>query len=706
MRCLIIDNYDSFTWNLAHYAAEAFGVEPLVVRNDQYTWDDLQALGPFDCIIVSPGPGSVVNEQDFRISRQAVTQTTTPVLGVCLGMQGIAYFHGADITHAPIPYHGRPTLVTHNGDDLYANIPAQFNVVRYHSLMVAPPTPKDIVVTATTDSGIIMGIRHRTHPQWGVQFHPESIKTEHGHRVIENFRDLAHKHRNRTHIRPYPNHNNTDESRFPTTRVTHHTLIAQKIATAIDSESVFMTLYRDSEHAFWLDNANATRESGGFSFMGDAPGHNVRTYRLAEDTPGLAQGHRFLCDLETDLESIIVEGGDDLPFSFRGGWIGYFTYEMKALFGANNAYRNDIPDAVWMCADRFIAFDHLSGAVWAVCLANENDIDNARQWVDQCTKNILNITPCSQTKPALHRNQFTVNIHHSREEYLTAIEHCRQAINDGESYEICLTNQFHVELDVDPLTLYRHLRGKNPAPFAAFIKSGPTSILSASPERFLNVNEQGRVQSKPIKGTCSRSPDPDKDRLEAQALAESPKDRAENLMIVDLLRSDLSRVSKVCSVTVPKLMDIESFATVHQMVSTIESQLKPQCTLIDLIRATFPGGSVTGAPKLRTMEIIDKLEQKGRGVYCGTIGYLGYNRIADLNIAIRTLSHDGRRLTYGAGGAITYLSDARQEFEEVLLKSNAVLKPVWHFANGSDDPYNTRLNDHTLLVFGAEHIPG
>jgi para-aminobenzoate synthetase len=242
------------------------------------------------------------------------------------------------------------------------------------------------------------------------------------------------------------------------------------------------------------------------------------------------------------------------------------------------------------------------------------------------------------------------------------------------------------------------MRRGNAAPFGAFLRGRGVAVLSTSPERFLRVDRAGRVQTKPIKGTARRSDDPQLDARYARELAESVKDRAENLMIVDLMRNDLNRVSVAGTVEVPELRVVESYRTVHQLVSTVESQLRPDCSLVDLLRATFPGGSISGAPKKRTMEIIDRLERSPRGVYCGSIGYLGYNRVADLNIGIRTLSYDGATVAFGAGGAITYLSEREAEFEEVLLKAEAVLRPVWRYLGDGSDRFAYELEAGCLRL--------
>lgn len=304
--------------------------------------------------------------------------------------------------------------------------------------------------------------------------------------------------------------------------------------------------------------------------------------------------------------------------------------------------------------DRFLVFDHRTGDVWLVALAKPEKRASALDWIDQTSQTLKSLRHVTRMPRALGMSDISVAMDFGRAEYLAAVRSCKKKIVDGESYEICLTNGFVAEVELDPVELYSVMRRGNPAPFGAFIKVGKHSILSTSPERFVKVDPRGTIQTKPIKGTCARSDDADTDRNNASCLATSEKDRAENLMIVDLMRNDLARVSIPGSVRVPKLMAIESFKTVHQMVSTVESMMKPECSLVDLLHAVFPGGSVTGTPKLRTMEIIDGLERSPRGVYCGAIGYLGYGRIADLNIAIRTVCYDGAAIKFGAGGAITH----------------------------------------------------
>jgi para-aminobenzoate synthetase component 1 len=249
----------------------------------------------------------------------------------------------------------------------------------------------------------------------------------------------------------------------------------------------------------------------------------------------------------------------------------------------------------------------------------------------------------------------------------------RDYIFAGDIFQANLSQRFEAPLRESPWAFYSRLRRRNPAPFAAFLETPDASVISASPERFLHVDRNGFVETRPIKGTRPRGVGPEHDAALAQALAESAKDRAENLMIVDLMRNDLSRVCAPRTVRVSELFSLEHYATVHHLVSTVVGQLEPGHDALHLLRAAFPGGSITGAPKLRAMEIIAELELSQRSVYCGSIGYFSVTGDLDTSIAIRTaVARDGR-VYFSAGGGIVADSDPEQEYRETLDKARALI---------------------------------
>lgn len=274
-------------------------------------------------------------------------------------------------------------------------------------------------------------------------------------------------------------------------------------------------------------------------------------------------------------------------------------------------------------------------------------------------------------EPEISDEPLELALRRSPSRYRDEIEACKRYLTAGHSYEICLTNKVIAEARADPLQLYRALRRVNPAPFAAYLRFEDLAVLSSSPERFLAIDREGRVEARPIKGTSRRGPTAGEDARLAAALRADAKNRAENVTIVDLLRNDLGRVCEVGSVEVPELMRVETYETVHQLVSSVRGRLREEIGPAECIRACFPPGSMTGAPKLRTMEILDELEGEARGPYSGAIGYLGLGGACDLSVAIRTIVLDRGSASIGAGGAIVVDSDPGAEIEEMLLKAAA-----------------------------------
>ncbi|MEH0637986.1 aminodeoxychorismate synthase component I [Streptomyces bottropensis] len=689
MKTLLIDNYDSYTYNLFQLIAEVNGEEPVVVLNDAAV-EDIPELREFDNVVVSPGPGHPSEPRDFGIAARVIAEARIPVLGVCLGHQGIAVGERADVEPAPWPRHGHLSTVRHDGRDLFRGLPQNFTVVRYHSLSVREPLPPTLEATAWSEDGVLMGLRHRERPLWGVQFHPESILTEHGHRLLVNFRDLTEERAGS------PRTNNTAvislSGAIPRPRRAQgpaYRLHTRRIAGAIDAEAAFTRMHADAPHAFWLDSSRVEQGLSRFSFFGDGSGPLAEVVRYDVDS-GLCEIERegrptrrvkasVFDYLKRQLASRKVDA-TGLPFDFTGGYVGYFGYELKADTGSPNRHRAQTPDASWLFADRLIAVDHQEGHTYALCLAEDTPAASreAGDWLDSALAQLTFIgsdttVPLRSATPPYPRAAEPWLVR-DRATYLADIDACKAELNAGTSYEICLTNAARLPAPYDPYDFYRVLRRINPAPYAAFLRFGDLDIAGSSPERFLRITRDGIAEAKPIKGTAPRGATPAEDeRLRAEMAADA-KTRAENLMIVDLLRNDLGRVSRTGSVKVTRLMATETYATVHQLVSTVEGRLREGTDAVDCVRACFPGGSMTGAPKLRTLEIIDSLETEARGVYSGALGYLGCSGGADLNIVIRTAVFQGGRMHLGAGGAIVLDSDPAAEYDEMLLKTAAPMR--------------------------------
>lgn len=788
LRLLLIDNYDSYTHNLAHLFGEVLGnSSPVVVRADAYkSFSDLtDVLGRFHAVIISPGPGSPHCPQDFLpLPSDTLRQSDIPVLGVCLGHQALCAIYGARVIPAPSgPVHGRLSAVTLQDNctsELFRGIQSPFQVVRYHSLVVQPSSlPKQITPIAwtcdsTSTEPVLMAVQHHRYPLYGVQFHPESICTQFGRKIAANFVRIAESLRNAEEI-PIAIKNPFLPASPPRISETRRSkkIHKLKVITAcipdvqIDPEQLFYTLYGSQPLTFWLDSSSSTKPAsslsrcsspgitphtstneprqqdpsfdnespqmhtsrGRFSIMGgaDGPLSEVVTYCVATRSVAVQTGSckngtrrklhekRTIFDfLSTRLQERYVACPEELPLEMNGGYVGFFGYELKAEVAGvkHHSHKSNLPDAWFIFADRVVIIDHETNAVHLVAIVpaenpSGTEIQSAREWFAK-VEEIIRSAPflrcamqaglermnggvgmelkdsAGEANNVRDRERFKrllFYLERPKQEYREDILTCLREISAGESYEVCLTNRLRArvpdEISVDALRIYSALRLLNPAPYSAFLRlSADVAICCSSPERFLRISSDGLAESKPIKGTVKRGGSLQADQHLRDCLANSVKDRSENLMIVDLVRNDLGKTCQIGSVKVPHLMRVESFATVHQLVSTVRGRLSGYTSCVDCIRAAYPMGSMTGAPKVRTLDIIDRIEHSARGVYSGSIGYLSLCGAADLNVVIRTAILNSRDIEVGVGGAIVALSDPEEEYQEVLVKGDAIMQAV------------------------------
>ena len=469
-------------------------------------------------------------------------------------------------------------------------------------------------------------------------------------------------------------------------------LVVRPLPFAVNCEEVYPLLTGGAKYSFWLDSAREESPMSVASYVGAVPAQlsplRVDSARAAAESgaedpfdqleAALARAPRVRPD---------AAAATGLPAGLRGGYVGYFGYEARAAMGLEHghpvpgylpAHEAPTPDSLWLPAVRYLVHEHVrSGAAarsWLVgdepwCEAAERLLSAVLAPAGECsTENTPELTePLLFPAPAA-------------EAYMDSVRASQHEIYEGNSYEVCLTAQTVARIqNPSPelfFELYRRQRAHNSAPYAAYLRCGDFSVLSSSPERFLSVDTHRNAQTKPIKGTIARGATPEEDAAAAAWLRTDEKTRAENLMIVDLLRNDLSTVSDPASVRVPVLMGVESYSTVHQLVSTVSSRLREGISAVAAARACFPGGSMTGAPKPSTMQIIEGLEGRARGVYSGALGFVSADGSANLSIVIRTLvAHDEGTVTLAAGGAIVADSDPAAEYEEMLTKLRAALPP-------------------------------
>lgn len=445
-------------------------------------------------------------------------------------------------------------------------------------------------------------------------------------------------------------------------------------------------------HLLFLDSASDPTRLGQYSFLAAAPVAVIRNRGRRASGPGALE------ELRARLAPHRTTPVAGLP-PFQGGAAGYIAYDFGEVLERLPAPRYDdlaVDDLVFGIYDWVIAWDHRAGRAWLISTglppeagapATAARAKERLAWVrrqlagpssgaggrTRVARAVQHPAPAFPLSGFEHAAEIGLRSSFTHRGYLDAVTRVREYIVAGDIFQANLSQRLDAPLEEDPWHLYRRLREVNPAPFAAYLEFDGVQVASASPERFLRLDPDGTVETRPIKGTRPRGLSPLHDAALSRSLQESDKDRAENLMIVDLLRNDLSRVCAPGSVRVPELFALERYRTVHHLVSTVVGTLRPGCDATDLLAATFPGGSITGAPKVRAMEIIAELEPSRRGVYCGSIGYLSVTGAMDTSIVIRTFLALGGRAYFSVGGGIVADSDPESEYQETLDKARALI---------------------------------
>lgn len=690
-----------------------------IIRNDDLSIEELKCRLPYySAVIVGPGPGSPANEKDIGVIKHLWhlnSDHLLPIFGVCLGFQSLALEFGANLRRLKIVKHGQISRLIHKHQNLYENL-GHVDVVRYHSLHVSleDSSSANLDRLAWTndkeDNGIVlMAVAHKSRPFWGVQYHPESICSTHGVEIISNFWKFAESW-SRVRIRsmpaPHPIHphlNSWPAVKWAITRDLASERTNERpalvLTEVIDSFFVPAPVVHErlndiggDHHSALLDSAS---DPGRFSiipcslstsqFISFKAGDDYLESRDPKSTKRLELGGSTIWEwLRNFMFSKRASHGS--PHSpFWGGLVGMLSYELGAQLlvpGANEPAQDDL---LMIFVERSIVLDTKNGLAYV-----QSIVPNDHAWIEGCCK-VLKTTlhsyrQASQYVP-ISVTPKDVKLP-EKLQYISKVQQAQHFLESGDSYELCLTARTHVTLQALPSpanqrarswSLYKRLRERNRAPFSCYFRLRNTTMLGSSPERFLSFTRDGTCQLRPIKGTASKELCPS--RQEAEVALSVPKEFAENLMIVDLIRHDLYGITGT-DVLVRKLCSVEEYATVWQLVSVIEGQTVPGSGPL-VLGAVLPPGSMTGAPKKRSVEILDELEGDKRGMYSGVCGYFDVGGGGDFSVIIRSCIHRPQEISsqpagdevweIGAGGAITALSDPESEWEEMLVKLRSAL---------------------------------
>jgi len=735
-RILLVDAYDSFTHNLSVQLSRCTAAEVHIIHIDS-PFASIEELLPylpsFDAVVIGPGPGSPDNDKDVGIIKDIWRLDGShmlPVFGVCLGLQSMCLASGGTVGRLHTVKHGLTSRIRHGSVDLFEGL-GEITAVRYHSLhaKLGGGDNDELEALAWADDDengeVLMAAKHRTKPFWAVQYHPESVCTDGSDRMVENFWRLATRWtmgsgRRTTplsgswRVRPRkaclleqlrdagelsePHPLNTVQ----TTSLFARGLDVRRVCEMLDVESKreFVLLESASTPGRWSIIGVLTpgitqliRYATGDSYVELSRVGDETTSRVGLQPPFNASVWRFLASY---MDRRKAKGGKK-ESPFWGGMVGYFSYELgvESLFIPLPRNRKRRPDANLAFVERSIVIDNLNGRIYVQSL-----IPNDGEWLESIKMQLqqehdLSLTPSATPPPTgIAQAPSSIQMHYkepckptivkpSGERYKSLVRECQTYLASGDSYELCLTARTRVNLPSPqpPVwSLYGLLRARNPAPYAAYLRLQGVTLLSSSPERFLSFSRDGKVQLRPIKGTIKKTPTMTRQR--AEQMLNTPKERAENLMILDLIRHDLHRILGAGNVTVPLLMSVEEYASVYQLVSVIEGVIpSSSLTGLDILAASLPPGSMTGAPKKRSVEILQTLEadDEERGVYSGVLGYLSVCGAGDWNVIIRSAYQydddgDEGQWWLGAGGAVTALSTPEGEWEEMGVKLESTLR--------------------------------
>ncbi|MBI4383532.1 MAG: aminodeoxychorismate synthase component I [Nitrospinae bacterium] len=463
-------------------------------------------------------------------------------------------------------------------------------------------------------------------------------------------------------------------------------VFGEELVPDLDPSALYRGLFLDDPESFLFESFAGPDATTRYSLMGKSNSRLLRIERGVAQFARDGSGETVMDTAGGGLERMrFGPEPADCPPHFWGGWVGYVGYEAGQLFeDLPQGKKSDVPDLYFMQVERLAVYDHKTGILRYIAVSEpgKDDYDRLSGDIRQAWERIRSVLHAQGRKPAadiqvepkrtLKRQRTEVRSNLTRPQYMAMVEKAKAYISEGDIYQANLAQRFETEFDGDPFDLYLRLRAINPSPFSGFLKFRDLAIVSSSPERLVKV-EDDRIETRPIAGTRPRGKTVEEDHLLARDLLLNEKEKAEHLMLVDLERNDLGRICESGSVRVTDLMFLEKYSHVAHIVSNIQGTLKPGTAVSDILRAVFPGGTITGCPKVRCMEIIDELEPVPRGPYSGSLGYIGFARYMDLNIVIRSVVVKDGRAYFHAGAGIVADSDPEREYQETLDKAAAMM---------------------------------
>lgn len=705
LQILLIDCYDSYTFNLydlLYKASENACV--IVVHWDKMSPDLWEDILQFDAIVVGPGPG---HPAEYSSILNRIWQLNIPVMGICLGFQSLALYHGATIERMPnLPWHGRVSSVTTSNTFIFDGISA-VKGMRYHSLYANKIPIDSLQILAQSDEdNIVMSIKATNFPHFGILYHPESVGSSESLKIFKNFLSLADTP-NIQCVNSFSKSANGFSHNLNRYDISPAAFILKSGSPSLQIHSVEIPwveplaladcIQKSGDPICFLDSA---KKPGRYSILGILTGPLARIihYEKATNTTEIriCKDNSFV-RINNDLWSTVADFMNqhkaikpDTNLPFYGGIMGIIGYECSDLStkSVSNAsfpldFQQTTVDAELAFVDRSFVFDLETKKLFVQTLTPLNE--TCSEWwgellASTCNTKLDNLS-CLHSFDG-KQNFGLVQSFPKKEVYCESVKACQEHLLAGDSYEMCLTDTTFVSAppELSDFEMYMRARSLNPATFAGFVRLNHFTLLCCSPERFLQFRDD-RCLFSPIKGTLKREGHMSLEEARKKLLNE--KDMGELNMIIDLIRNDLHQLAKKNSVHVPELYSVEEHSNVYSLLSNIYGRIESPITAWDVLSKSFPPGSMTGAPKLRSVRMLEPLEQHGRGIYSGTLGYWDVTGSAEFNVIIRSAfkykADDYWRI--GAGGAVTILSSPEGEYEEMVLKANSILPAFVNLKN-------------------------